>query len=124
CLKGLFFITREQCSSCVLNANTYILTIALLCNDNFSIVTEYHRKHEIILAQTSPHLCRHSTENRKTAQKRRIYGIFEGMELYQSRRGFVINTTIVWLQNLYQRFDHAGRGIEFPGQFTLLLSKF
>ena len=25
----------------------------------------------------------------KTAQKRRIYGIYEGIELYQSRRGFV-----------------------------------
>lgn len=33
--------------------------------------------------------CRHSAENRKTAQERRIYSIFEGMELYQSRRGFV-----------------------------------
>lgn len=38
--------------------------------------------------------CRHSAENRKTAQERRIYSIFEGMELYQSRRGFVVKATI------------------------------
>ena len=71
------------------NDSPYTLTIALLCNDSFSIVTEYPWKGETTLAKLLPRLCRHSAENRKTAQKQRIYGIFDGMELYQSRRGFV-----------------------------------
>lgn len=42
-----------------------------------------------VLARVPFCLCCHSAKNRNTAQKRRIYGIFEGMKLYQSRRGFV-----------------------------------
>ena len=42
-----------------------------------------------VLARVPFCLCCHSAKNRNTAQKRRIYGIFEGMKLDQSRRGFV-----------------------------------
>ena len=36
----------------------------------------------------------------------------------------VVYPAIVRLQNLHQRFDHTGGGIEFPGQLALLLGKF
>ena len=35
----------------------------------------------------------------------------------------VVDPAVVGLQNLHQGFDHAGRGIEFPGQFALLLGE-
>ncbi len=43
--------------------------------------------------------------------------------MYQSRCFYIVYPAIVGLQNLHQRFDYAGRGIEFPGQFSLLLGE-